>query len=70
MNIIEESLTLQTDKSGNRIYFSNYIITNMIHIKGEQRLRYNMKICRKKDSFDVTKNMSEYVTLVQLMDSL
>ena len=67
---IEESLTLQTDKFRNIINFANYIMTDRMHIKGEQRLIYNMKICRKKDSFDVTKNMSEYVTLVQLMDSL
>ena len=42
----------------------------MIHIKGEQRLRYNLKVWHKKDYFDILKNISEYVTLVQLMDKL
>ena len=41
-----------------------------MHIKGEQNLRYNMKIWNKNDSFDILNNMSEYVTLVQLMDTL
>ena len=29
-----------------------------------------MKMWRKNDAFDILKNISEYVTLVQLMDSL
>ena len=41
---------------------------NSMPIKGEQRLRYNLKVW-KKDDFDILKNISEYVTLVQLMDS-
>ena len=40
-----------------------------MHIKGEQRLRYNMKARHKKGAFDILQNISEYVTLVKLMDS-
>ena len=42
----------------------------MIHIKDEQRLRYNMKIWHKNDAFDILKKISESLTLVQLLDSL
>ena len=51
-----------------RINFSNAIMTNRMNIKGEQRLRYNMKVWHKKDAFDILNNISEYVTLLQLMD--
>ena len=37
-------------------------------IKGDNNLRYNMKVWQKKDAFDILNNVSEYVTLVQLMD--
>ena len=47
VNLIEESLTLRTDKFRNIINFANAITTNMMHIKGEQRLRYNMKVWHK-----------------------
>ena len=70
VNRIEESLKLQTDKFMNIIHFDNNIMTNRMHIKGEQHLRYNIKIWNKKDDFYILKNISEYVTLVQLMDPL
>ena len=70
LNFIEESLTLQTNKFRNRIHFSNNIMTNIMHIIGEQRLKYNLNLLHKKDVFEILKNVSEYVTLVQLMDSL
>ena len=63
-------MTLHTDQFSNRIHFDNSIITNRMHIKVEQRLIYNLKIWQKNDAFDVLNNISEYVTLVQLMDSL
>ena len=44
VNRIEESLTLQKDKFKNIINFANDIMTNRMHIKGEQCLRYNLKI--------------------------
>ena len=45
-------------------------MTNRRNIKGEYCLRYNMKVWHKNDDFDILKNISEYVILVQLMDSL
>ena len=36
---------------------------------GEQHLRYNLKKWEKKDDFDILDNISENVTLVQLMDA-
>ena len=67
MNCIEESLTLHTDKFMNIIYFSNAIMTNIMHIKGEHGLRYNLKVFQKMGTFGIVNNISEYVTLVQLM---
>ena len=67
---IEESLTLHTDKFRSRIHFTHDIITNRIHIKCEQHLRYNTRICNKKDEFDILNNISKNDTLVQLMDSI
>ena len=45
-------------------------MTNKMHIKGENSLRHNTKIRHKKNAFNIIKNKSEYVTLVQLMESL
>ena len=63
-------MTLQKYKIRNRIQFDNAIMTNIMHIKVEQHLRYNLKVSHKNDAFDILNNISEYVTLVQLMDSL
>ena len=45
-------------------------MTNRMHIKGERRLGYNLKVWHKNYAFDIINNIIEYVTLVQLMDSL
>ena len=37
---------------------------------GEQNLRYKLEQWKKTGTFDILKNISEYVTLVQLVDSL
>ena len=54
----------------NRTNFANYIMTNRMHIQNERHLRYNLKVWHKTDDYDILNNISEYVTLVQLMDSL
>ena len=36
--------------------------------KGEQNLRYNLRIRRENDAFDILNGISENVNLVQLMD--
>ena len=38
--------------------------------KGEQHLRYNLKIWKKKSAFDILNEISEHFTLVQLMETL
>ena len=43
-------------------------MTSRRKIKGENKLRYNLKVWQKNDYFDILKNVSEYVTLVQLMN--
>ena len=70
VNFVEESLTLQTDKFSNIVHFDNSIMTNRMHIKGEQHLRYNLKTWHKKYAFDILKKKNECFTLVQLMELL
>ena len=43
---------------------------NRRKIKGEHKLRYNLKVWQKRDDFDILKNVSQYVTLLQLIASL
>ena len=62
-------MTLQTENCKNITHFTNAITTNRIKIKGEQNLRYNLTIWRKKDALDILNDISENFTLVQLMDS-
>ena len=38
--------------------------------EGEQHLRYNLKIWKKKVAFDILNYISEFFTLVKLMDKL
>ena len=37
---------------------------------GEQHLRYNFNKCKNKGAFDILNDVSENVSLVQLMDTL
>ena len=43
---------------------------NRRKIKVEQNLQYNLTIWKKNDAFDILNDISEYVTLVQLIYSL
>ena len=43
-------------------------MTNRRKIKGEQNLKYNLKIWKKRDAFDNLNDISDFFTLVQLMD--
>ena len=69
VNSIEELVILQTEKFKNN-NFDNAIMRNRRKIKGEQNLRCNLKIWKKNDAFYIVNDISENVTLVQLMDSL
>ena len=54
----------------NRIHFSDNI-TNKKHChKGEHNLRYNLNICKKKRAFYIRNEISENISLMQLMDTL
>ena len=70
INIIEESLTLQTESCKNTIHFADAIMSNKGKIKVEKNLRYNQIIWRENDAFDILNAISEMFTLIQLMNSL
>ena len=55
---------------GNRIHFASEIMQNRKRNKGEARVHYKLEKYRKKGEYDILKNISANVTLVQLMDSL
>ena len=57
-------------KVGNRIDFENAILKNENKIKREPKVHYILRKYKKKGSYDILTNISENVTLVQLMDSL
>ena len=44
-------------------------MSNRRKIKGEQNLTYNLTIWKKNNDFDILNEISEVVSLVQLMDS-
>ena len=67
-NLIEEALTFQSNIFRIIIYFSNDIMKERLHQIGKQHLRNNLKKWVKKGSFDILNEMSENITLVQLMD--
>ena len=68
LNLVEESLLLQTNIFRNRIGYVDDIMKNKLCCKGEERQRYNMNIWTKKDDFDILNNISEHFTLVKLMN--
>ena len=63
---IPESLVCELKLNSDLIIFSNYIMTDRVQKKGEQKLHYTFKHCKNKRSFDIINDISEYVTLVQL----
>ena len=52
------------------VMFSNEILSDKKRRTGDQNLRYKLEQWKKIDTFDILNNISEYVTLMQLMDSL
>ena len=55
---------------GNCIDFANAILKNENKIKGKPRVYHILVKYKHTGSYDVLKDISENVTLVQLMDSL
>ena len=52
---------------GNRTDFENSILKNQKRIKGEPRVYYSLRKYKKKGSYDILTEISEHVTMVQLM---
>ena len=63
-------MNLEKENCKNIIHFDNAIMTNKRKIAGEQNLRNNLTIWSGNDTFDILNDISENVTLVQLIDSL
>ena len=57
-------------KVGNRIHFASDNTKNNKINKGETRVHYSLEKYRTKGEYEILKNISANVTLVQLMDSL
>ena len=55
---------------GNCIHFAYEIMRNNKRNKGETRVHYKLEKYKEKGEYEILKNISENVTLVQLMDSL
>ena len=64
---IEESLKSEV---GNRIDVAKAILKSKRKFKGEQRVYYSLRKYDNMGSFDILTDISEHVTLVQLMYSL
>ena len=63
-------MTLEKENCKNIIHFANAIMSNRRKIKVEQNLRYNLMIWSKNDAFYILNEISEFFTLVQLLESL
>ena len=55
---------------GNHIDFANYILKDNKRNKGEAKVHYNLIKYKNKGPYKILENISENVTLLQLMDSL
>ena len=64
---IEES---SKNKMGNRIDFANGIMKNVTKLKCEPRIYYSQRRYKRMGSYDILTDISEQVTLVQLINSL
>ena len=53
---------------GNRIDFAKDIMPKHKRNKGEARVHYLLERIKKKGEYDILKNISANVTIVQLMD--
>ena len=57
-------------KMGNRIDFANVILKNERKLEGKPRVYYSLRKYKNMGSYDIMTEISEYVTLFHLMDSL
>ena len=63
-------MTQDKEMFKNIIHFDNAIMSNRRRIKGEQNQRYISGDMEENDAFDILNDISEDVTLVQLIYSL
>ena len=59
-----------TDEIAAIIKFANSILSDQAKYFGEQHIRYKIKQLKKTGTFVILNHISDYVTLVKLMDSL
>ena len=59
-----------TDEIPDRIKISNSTMSDQARKFVEQDLLYKLEQWKKTGTFDILNNISEYVTLVQLMNSI
>ena len=53
-----------------RIVFENNIMVNMVQKEGEKWLCYTFKSWKQSELFDIINYISEYVTLVQFVETV
>ena len=63
-------LNCQSKGYKDRITLDNNIIKEHVRNPGDQNLHYNIKKCIKQGVFDILHDISEKITLVQIMDSV
>ena len=73
-NSSENAISLRIKESleseiGTRIDFANDMLKNRKRNKGETKVHYNLIRYKKKVLYKILEDISEHVTLVQLMDS-
>ena len=52
------------------VSYSNSIMTDNVRNKFYEHRRYEVKKRKRRNDFDIINDMSEYLTLIQLMDNL
>ena len=67
---IKESLVCQHNGYYYRVIFSNLIMLDQAQNKGYNCLHYKIKQWKIKGDFEILNNISENVTLVQLIDTV
>ena len=63
-NVVEESLTLQTNIFMNRNNFAHDVMKNKLRHIVKQHLKYNLKKWKKKGDFDILNDISNFFTLM------
>ena len=65
---ITASISYKVHDYVDRIKFANTIIVDKERTKVEKHLHYKLKQCKRRVAFDIMNDISEHITLMQLMD--